>query len=98
VVDRQFGAGCFIPREAGSLGPVSTEGNTTKCDACGRERRMGATSAVDIADLPDAVKHTYERLGIPEAERTYRSGVTQAAAWELGWKSIGGSDYCPDCG
>jgi Fe-S cluster assembly scaffold protein SufB len=77
---------------------VSIEGNTIKCDACGRERRMAATSAAEIEDLPDAVKRTYEKLGIPEAERTYRSGVTaQAAARKLGWKSVGESDYCPDC-
>ena len=28
------------------------------------------------ADLPDAIKNTYEKLGIPEAERKYLSGVT----------------------
>src|SRR5271154_6686172 len=27
-------------------------------------------------DLPDAIKNTYERLGIPEAERRYLAGVT----------------------
>src|SRR3984957_10181877 len=27
-------------------------------------------------DLPDAIKNTYEKLGIPEAERKYLSGVT----------------------
>ena len=27
-------------------------------------------------DLPDAIKNTYERLGIPEAERKYLAGVT----------------------
>src|SRR5579864_7057568 len=27
-------------------------------------------------DLPDAIKSTYEKLGIPEAERKYLSGVT----------------------
>ncbi|HEX3334095.1 MAG TPA: Fe-S cluster assembly protein SufB [Acidimicrobiales bacterium] len=30
----------------------------------------------DWADLPDAIKNTYEKLGIPEAERKYLSGVT----------------------
>ncbi|HTT85790.1 MAG TPA: Fe-S cluster assembly protein SufB, partial [Acidimicrobiales bacterium] len=27
-------------------------------------------------DLPDSIKDTYEKLGIPEAERKYLSGVT----------------------
>jgi Fe-S cluster assembly protein SufB len=30
----------------------------------------------DWEDLPDAIKNTYERLGIPEAERRYLAGVT----------------------
>jgi Fe-S cluster assembly protein SufB len=30
----------------------------------------------DWADLPDAIKNTYEKLGIPEAERKYLAGVT----------------------
>ena len=30
----------------------------------------------DWNDLPDAIKNTYERLGIPEAERKYLAGVT----------------------
>ncbi len=30
----------------------------------------------DWADLPEAIKNTYERLGIPEAERKYLAGVT----------------------
>jgi Fe-S cluster assembly protein SufB len=30
----------------------------------------------DWDDLPDAIKNTYEKLGIPEAERKYLSGVT----------------------
>ena len=30
----------------------------------------------DWDDLPDAIKNTYERLGIPEAERKYLAGVT----------------------
>jgi Fe-S cluster assembly protein SufB len=30
----------------------------------------------DWNDLPDAIKTTYERLGIPEAERKYLAGVT----------------------
>ena len=30
----------------------------------------------DWEDLPDAIKNTYERLGIPEAERKYLAGVT----------------------
>jgi Fe-S cluster assembly protein SufB len=30
----------------------------------------------DWSDLPDAIKSTYERLGIPEAERKYLAGVT----------------------
>ena len=30
----------------------------------------------DWNDLPDAIKDTYEKLGIPEAERKYLSGVT----------------------
>ena len=30
----------------------------------------------DWDDLPDAIKDTYERLGIPEAERKYLAGVT----------------------
>src|ERR1700678_2772582 len=30
----------------------------------------------DWNDLPDAIKNTYEKLGITEAERKYRSGVT----------------------
>src|SRR5579862_5792966 len=30
----------------------------------------------DWNDLPDAIKSTYEKLGIPEAERKYLSGVT----------------------
>ena len=34
-------------------------------------------------DLPDAIKNTYEKLGIPEAERKYLSGVTAStrARW-----------------
>ena len=27
-------------------------------------------------DLPDSIKNTYEKLGIPEAERKYLAGVT----------------------
>ncbi|HVC13589.1 MAG TPA: SufD family Fe-S cluster assembly protein [Acidimicrobiales bacterium] len=30
----------------------------------------------DWEDLPDSIKRTYERLGIPEAERKYLAGVT----------------------
>jgi Fe-S cluster assembly protein SufB len=30
----------------------------------------------DWDDLPDAIKNTYEKLGIPEAERKYLAGVT----------------------
>ena len=30
----------------------------------------------DWDDLPDAIKETYEKLGIPEAERKYLAGVT----------------------
>ena len=30
----------------------------------------------DWEDLPDAIKNTYEKLGIPEAERKYLAGVT----------------------
>ena len=30
----------------------------------------------DWDDLPDAIKQTYEKLGIPEAERKYLAGVT----------------------
>ncbi|MGH8995090.1 MAG: Fe-S cluster assembly protein SufB [Acidimicrobiales bacterium] len=30
----------------------------------------------DWNDLPDAIKNTYEKLGIPEAERKYLAGVT----------------------
>ena len=30
----------------------------------------------DWDDLPDTIKNTYEKLGIPEAERKYLSGVT----------------------
>ena len=30
----------------------------------------------DWDDLPDAIKDTYEKLGIPEAERKYLAGVT----------------------
>ena len=30
----------------------------------------------DWEDLPDAIKQTYEKLGIPEAERKYLAGVT----------------------
>ena len=30
----------------------------------------------DWAELPDAIKDTYEKLGIPEAERKYLAGVT----------------------
>ena len=30
----------------------------------------------DWAELPDAIKNTYEKLGIPEAERKYLAGVT----------------------
>jgi Fe-S cluster assembly protein SufB len=30
----------------------------------------------DWNDLPDSIKNTYEKLGIPEAERKYLSGVT----------------------
>ena len=30
----------------------------------------------DWDDLPDAIKATYEKLGIPEAERKYLAGVT----------------------
>jgi hypothetical protein len=73
---------------------VSIEGNTIKCDVCGREYRIAGTSS----GLPDTTKHTYEKPGIPEAERTYLSGVTaQAAARKLGWKSVGENDYCADC-
>ncbi|HEY3941404.1 MAG TPA: Fe-S cluster assembly protein SufB [Acidimicrobiales bacterium] len=32
--------------------------------------------ANEWADLPDAIKNTYEKLGIPEAERKYLAGVT----------------------
>ena len=33
-------------------------------------------SADDWDDVPDAIKDTYEKLGIPEAERKYLAGVT----------------------
>ena len=54
-------------------------GNTVKCDACGRERPIAWTSAAEIEHLSDVVKHTCVKLGIPEAERTYLSGVTAQA-------------------
>jgi hypothetical protein len=83
---------------SGSLSLVWIAGNAIKCDACGLERPIEWTSTSDIEDLPEATKRVYDRLGIPEAERTYLSGVTaQASAGELGWKVVGGSHYCADC-
>jgi Fe-S cluster assembly scaffold protein SufB len=77
---------------------VSIKGNTIKCDACGRERRMAEASALEIKDLPEAIKRTYDRLGIPQAERRYGGTAAQLAASELGWKaSVDEGDYCPDC-
>ena len=70
--------------------------NTIKCDVCGREHPIRWTTAAKLEVLPDNVKHTYDRLGIPEAERTYVVTV-RAAARELRWKSVGGTHYCPDC-
>ena len=35
-----------------------------------------AEQVEDWDDLPDAIKQTYEKLGIPEAERKYLAGVT----------------------
>jgi Fe-S cluster assembly protein SufB len=35
-----------------------------------------AEQVEDWEDLPDAIKNTYEKLGIPEAERKYLAGVT----------------------
>jgi hypothetical protein len=59
---------------------------------------MAEISVAKIETLPDATKILYDRLGIPEAERTYPGAVTvQSAARRLGWKSVGESDYCPDC-
>ncbi len=44
-------------------------------------------------DLPDAIKNTYEKLGIPEAERKYLSGVTAQyeclAPWTKVWTTSG---------
>jgi Fe-S cluster assembly scaffold protein SufB len=77
---------------------MSIEGNTIKCDACGRERRMAGTSAVEFEDLPEGIRRTYDRLGIPEAERRYEGSAAQVKASELGWKtSVDEGDYCPDC-
>jgi Fe-S cluster assembly scaffold protein SufB len=59
---------------------------------------MAGTSAVEIEDLPEATQRTYDRLGIPEAERRYGGTPTQVAASQLGWKaSIDEGDYCPGC-
>jgi Fe-S cluster assembly scaffold protein SufB len=78
--------------------PVSVDGSTIKCDTCGRERRMAKTSTAEIEELPDDVKRTYDKLGIPGEERRYLFGTaTQAAASKLGWKSVDEGDYCPDC-
>jgi len=47
----------------------------------------------DWADLPDAIKNTYEKLGIPEAERKYLAGVTAQyeclAPWTKVWTTRG---------
>ncbi len=47
----------------------------------------------DWADLPDAIKNTYEKLGIPEAERKYLAGVTAQyeclAPWTRVWTTTG---------
>src|SRR5580692_1202356 len=47
----------------------------------------------DWADLPDAIKNTYEKLGIPEAERKYLAGVTAQyeclAPWTKVWTMRG---------
>jgi hypothetical protein len=84
--------------EGGSLSSVWIEDNTIKCDACGRERPIAWTTAAEIKGVPDAVMHTYDKLGILQTERTYQSGVTaQTAARKLGWKFVGGSHRCPDC-
>src|SRR5215472_5594568 len=47
----------------------------------------------DWAELPDAIKNTYEKLGIPEAERKYLAGVTAqyecVAPWTKVWTTSG---------
>ena len=42
----------------------------------------------DWDDLPDAIKDTYEKLGIPEAERKYLAGVTAQYESEVVYHQI----------
>lgn len=42
---------------------------------CYYARPEGASNAKSWDDVPDSIKNTFERLGIPEAERTMLAGV-----------------------
>lgn len=42
---------------------------------CYYARPEGASNSQSWDDVPEAIKNTFERLGIPEAERTMLAGV-----------------------
>ncbi len=58
------------PSGSPSTCPTSTSTTSTTTSS----RPSGQVE--DWNDLPDAIKNTYEKLGIPEAERKYLAGVT----------------------
>ena len=39
-------------------------------------KKVSQEAEVSWSDVPEAIKNTFERLGIPEAERKYLAGVT----------------------
>ncbi len=50
--------------------------------------RPGESEAADWDDVPDEIKETFDRLGIPEAERKFLSGVTAQYESEVVYHSV----------
>ncbi len=63
----------FQEKTLPTWGPNLSKLDLTKI--CYYARPEGASNALSWDDVPEAIKNTFERLGIPEAERTMLAGV-----------------------
>ena len=63
----------FQEKSLPTWGPDLSKLDLTKI--CYYARPEGASNTKSWDDVPEAIKNTFERLGIPEAERTMLAGV-----------------------
>ena len=79
--------------------PMPNWGNTELLNGIDFENihyyvRASERQSTDWDDVPESVKNTFEKLGIPEAERKFLAGVTARdgeARTRIAWSMIGGA-------